>query len=142
MTKKDEIRKILLILLAIYLVLTIYSSVMFSQGRIPEEKTFLLAMSYAIFFSMLIYLVYAMIRIHVLKRDILRKYHYNFELLRQMKILYEMSQSVQLDDNCEVNKLKENIRKLEAELGESGNKLLNSKLLRKSEKERLKEMMN
>lgn len=142
MTKKDEIRKILLILLAIYLVLTIYSSVMFSQGRIPEEKTFLLAMSYAIFFSMLIYLVYAMIRIHVLKRDILRKYHYNFELLRQMKILYEMSQLVQLDDNCEVKKLKENIRKLEAELGESGNKLLNSKLLRKSEKERLKEMMN
>lgn len=140
MTNETKMKKLILILLPIYLVLTIDATILLFQGQLAEEAIFLLSMNYSIFLTILIYMVYNIAKIIYYKRNILRTYYSQYELLLQMKSLYEIAKIVQMK-GYEINKLKECIEKLETELVKSGHELIDNKLLLNCEKRRLKEII-
>ena len=137
MTNETKMKKLILILLPIYLVLTIDATILLFQGQLAEEAIFLLSMNYSIFLTILIYIV---AKIICYKRNTLRTYYSQYELLLQMKSLYEIAIIVQME-GYEINKLKECIEKLETKLVKSGHELIDNKLLLNCEKRRLKEII-
>ena len=140
MTKKEKMKKVLALLIVIYIALTIDTTAMFFQGQLTDEGVFLLALNYAIALSTLIYIASDIIRIILNKRNALRAYYALYELLMQMRICYKMMEFAQIEDPKK-NELKQYIENIETRLIKSGEFLINNKILRNSEKEQIKKII-
>lgn len=140
MTKKEKMKKVLALLIVIYIALTIDATAMFFQGQLTDEGVFLLALNYAIALSTLIYIASDIIRIILNKRNALRAYYALYELLMQMRICYKMMEFAQIEDPKK-NELKQYIENIETRLIKSGEFLINNKILRNSEKEQIKKII-
>ena len=140
MTKKAKTMvKIILILLAIYVGLTGYASVIFFQGKMNEIAVHLLAINYAIFLTILIYIAYKVFKTIILARNAVREYCWFCSWVLEIKALCRMLEKQEGPEHAKV--LKGTLENLEKKLIIEGEALSSSKLLRKTQKQKIREII-